>query len=84
MNKKMFEMIINNKERFVPLLFTKKQINLMQKYLDNAGLTNSEKAYLYSTIKKKTDALALLKEEYHITGAGMIAERAAMAKVILK
>lgn len=84
MNKKICKQIIENKERFVPYLFTAKQVQIMEKYLDNAPLTRAEKTYLYSAIKKKTDALTALKEEYCIKGEGMIKERVKQAKEILK
>ncbi len=50
----------------------------------NQHLTNTEKTYLYSTIKKKIEALALLKEEWHIKGKDMIPERVEEAKQLLR
>lgn len=55
----------------------------MEKYLNNDKLTNTEKTYLYSAIKKKIDALRILREEFYITGAEMIKDRVDKAKEIL-
>lgn len=84
MNKNICKIIINNRAQFTPHLFTEKQVTLMQKHLQNKRLTNTEKTYLYSTIKNKIAALQLLKEEWHITGKDMIPERIEEAKQILK
>ncbi|MBS3122602.1 hypothetical protein J4434_07005 [Candidatus Woesearchaeota archaeon] len=93
MEKKILKNIVENKAKFVPLLFTAKQVNLIEKYLQNMKkgkdketqkMTPTEKTILYSTIKKKVDALMLLKEEFHIKGQNMIPERVEKAKEILK
>jgi hypothetical protein len=83
MEEKILKNIIENREKFIPHLFTAKQVELMQKYLYKREMTPTEKTYLYSTIKKKIDALMLLKEEFHIKGSDMIPERVAKAKEIL-
>jgi predicted nucleotidyltransferase len=84
MNKNICKTIIKNKNQFIPHLFTERQVIIMQKYLQKQKLTNTEKTYLYSTIKRKTDALQLLKEEWYIKGNNMIPERVKEAKEILK
>ncbi len=84
MNKNICKIIILNKEKFIPHLFTKKQVETMQKHVQNKLLTNTEKTYLYSTIKKKIEALQVLKEEWYITGKDMIPERVEQVKEILK
>ncbi len=94
MEEKILKSIVENKAKFIPHLFTVRQVELIEKYLYNiiehkedamkAEMSKSEKAYLYSTIKKKVDALMLLKEEVHIKGSNMIPERVEKAREILK
>lgn len=84
MNKEICKTIIEREKLFVPSLFTTKQVNLMDKYLKQKVLNNTERTYLYSTIKKKLDALQTLKEEFYITGQEMIPKRVEKAKDILK
>lgn len=92
MDDKILKIIIENKARFTPLLFTAKQVGLIEKHLQNMRtekneekqkMTPTEKTILYSTIKKKIDALTLLKEEFYIKGSNMIPERVEKAKEIL-
>ncbi len=84
MDRNICKTIVANKSRFIPHLFTERQVIITQRYLQNKALTNTEKTYFYSTIKKKMASLALLKEEWHIKGSGMIPERVEEAKQILK
>lgn len=84
MNKEICKRIVESREKLVPFLFTAKQINIIEKYLSGAVLSRTEKTYLYSAIRKKIDALMVLKEEYHTRGEGMIQERIRQAKRILK
>ncbi len=84
MNQNICHKIIKNKDKFIPNLFTYRQINILKKYLNKKKLTKTEKTYLYSTIKKKIDALTILKEEYYINGQKMIKQRMKKAKKILK
>lgn len=84
MNKKICNLIIKNKEKFIPLLFTEKQVLILKNYFSNLKLSNTEKVYLYSTIKKKIDALNILREEFYVIGDGMIKERVEKAKDIIK
>lgn len=92
MQEKILKTIVENKAKFTPLLFTEKQIKLIEKHLQNMktknneekqNMTPTEKTILYSTIKKKVDALMLLKEEFCIKGQDMIPERVNKAKQIL-
>lgn len=84
MNKEICKMVITKKDQFIPHLFTEKQIILLEKYLQQKTLTPTEKTYFYSTIKKKIDALSLLREEFYINGEEMLPERVEEAKKILK
>mgnify|MGYP001249421765 FL=1 len=84
MNNKICKNILKNKEKFVPYLFTDKQIKVISKHINNKSMTNTEKVYLYSSIKRKIDALSLLKEEFYFYGANMIQERLKKTKEILK
>lgn len=84
MDKEICKTVIERKKVFVPSLFTVKQVNLMDKYLKHEILNNTERTYLYSTIKKKLDALRTLKEELYINGNNMIPKRMEKAKNIIK
>ncbi len=84
MNQNTCKIVIMNKEKFIPHLFTKKQVEIMDRYIQKKQLTNTEKTYFYTTIKKKIEALQALKEEWHITAKNIIPERVEQAKKILK
>ena len=84
MNKKICKKVLEHKDNFIPHIFTNRQINIIEKYLKGNKLNNTEKSYLYSTIKKKIDALQLLREEFYVKGSEMITERIIKAKKILK
>jgi len=84
MERNILKIVTENKKLFVPHLFTYRQINIMDKYLHHQILNNTERTYLYSTIKKKIDALRTLKEEFYINGSDMIPKRVEEAKNILK
>lgn len=84
MNQKICKKLIENKKKFIPHLFTAKQINILEKYLNKETMTKTEKTYLYSTISKKTESLNIFKEEYYITGNNFIHDRIQKAKEILK
>lgn len=83
MNKKTCKKVIENKKMFVPAIFTERQFEVIRKYTTNDKLTITEKTYLYTSIKKKMQALQLLKEEFYITGKDMISKRVEEAKNIL-
>jgi hypothetical protein len=84
MDNRTLQTVVENKNEFTPHLFTSRQISIMENYLKKKALNNTEKAYLYSTIKNKIAALTLLKEEFYITGQEMIPRRVDEAKKILK
>ena len=84
MNQNICNTIIENKGKFIPQLFTEKQVEIMQRYMQNKPLTNTEKTYLYSSRKKKIEALQILKEEWYVNGKNMIPERVEKAKQILR
>lgn len=84
MDKNICNTVLKQRERFIPLLFTSKQVNLLDRYLNQKSLTNSEKVIIYSVIKRKIEALSLLKEEFYINGGEMISPRVESAKKILK
>lgn len=84
MNKKILKNIIKNKYKIVPSIFTIKQIDIIEKYLKNIKLKNSEKTYFYSTITKKINAIESLNEEFYVYGNSMIENRVLKAKEILK
>ncbi|MBI5392255.1 hypothetical protein HZA96_00150 [Candidatus Woesearchaeota archaeon] len=86
MNENLCKKVIENKSKFIPALFTERQISLLQKYLKKKQFTKTEQTYLYSTIKKKIDALQSLEEQFYTRGdiSTMIPERVEQAKKILK
>ena len=55
--------MLGKKELFVPLLFTEKQFNVLRKYNNNLKLLNAEKKALYTSIRKKMEALNSFSRE---------------------
>ena len=89
MNKKILKFIINNKEKLIPLIFTIKQIQVIEKYLKQEKLSNADKKALYTSITKKVKLLELTiqekEETYFIKGhQKIIQSRINKAKKILK
>lgn len=84
MNKEICEIVLEHRNQLVPALFTERQVNIVQKYLNHQKLTPGERTYFYSAIRRKMEALRSLREEYYITGEGMRPERVEKAKQILK
>lgn len=84
MNANLLNKVVEQRNLLVPSLFTDRQISVIQKYLHHDPLNSTEKAYFYSAIKRKIDALNALKEEFYITGEDMLPERIEQAKQILK
>ena len=84
MDEKILNTVIEHRKLFVPSLFTSKQVDILHKYSHQEALNNTEKAYLYSAIKRKIDALQTLREEFYITGNEMLPERVEEAKKMLK
>ena len=84
MNTEICKIILDHRNQLVPVLFTERQVNLVQKYLSHQRFTPSEQAYFYSAIRRKMEALSSLREEYYVTGTEMLPERVRQAKQILK
>lgn len=63
MDKNILKIIMNKKELFVPLIFTEKQFNVLGKYKEHKRLTNAEKKSLYTSVKKKMEALSSFSME---------------------
>src|SRR3989338_1565560 len=89
MKKKIISILLPLKHQYVPLLFTEKQWGVMEKYTRGKNLNNAEKKALYTSIKKKTDALSILLteqqgKEYYVTGGEhILPERLEEAKRII-
>ena len=83
MNQNILNKIVENRAKFVPHIFTNRQIEIVEKYVNNLKLTKTEQSYLYSIIKRKIDALSLLKEEFYINGRMTFPDRIEKAKEIL-
>src|SRR3989338_1253845 len=88
MNEKLVKMVLQREKLFVPLLFTEKQMNVLRMHDHRLALSNAEKKALYTSIKKKMNALNSLfperKGEYFISGAQYILPaRLAEAKKLL-
>ncbi len=58
MNYNLLKHILKKEELFVPLLFTIKQFNILKKYDKKIRLSNAEKKAMYTSIKKKMEALS--------------------------
>lgn len=84
MNLEICKTLVQQQTQFVPSLFTRRQVQLIEKYLRRQPLTPTEKTYFYSKIKQKIAALSSLKEEYYVQGSNMIPQRVEQAKKILK
>lgn len=84
MDKKISNIILRSKNNFVPYIFTERQFEIIKKHQNNDSLSQTEKTYLYTSIKKKMDALSLLKEEFYINGRNMLHDRVEKAKYILR
>lgn len=89
MNKKTLKIVLVKKELFVPLIFTEKQFSALRKYSNRLKLSNAEKKSLYTSIKRKMEALDSLSREqmdreYLVNGADeIIPERLAEAKKLI-
>ncbi|HLC96960.1 MAG TPA: hypothetical protein VJH97_06590 [Candidatus Nanoarchaeia archaeon] len=88
MNKNILNKILENKQLFIPLIFTEKQFNILQKYEENKKLNNAEKKALYTSITNKMKALEVIKietdAEYFINGRNkIIPQRLEEAKKII-
>lgn len=77
MNQDLLKMVLEHEKDFEPLIFTRKQLEVMKKRNEGRQLTNSEKKALYTSIKKKMETLNILKgekEKLYITGHENIIE----------
>jgi len=83
MKQNIYKKVLENKEKFIPNLFTEKQVNIMEKYVNKQKLNKTEQTYFYSVIKKKLEALEVFSEEFYINGKEMINARIIKAKEIL-
>ncbi len=89
MNEKILKLVLKERESFVPLVFTEKQFDILGKYSAKTKLSNAEKKSLYTSIKKKMEALELFSneqkdKEYFINNAPeIIPNRLAEAKKII-
>lgn len=89
MDKKTLKIALGKKELFVPLIFTKKQFNILRKYDKHFSLSNAEKKSLYTSITRKMEALGSFSSEqknreYYINSPGeIIAARLAEAKKLI-
>src|SRR3989338_7217255 len=89
MNEDILKIILRKKELFVPLIFTEKQVGVLRKRSAKAKLSNAEKKAIYTSIKKKMEALNLLlreqkdKEYYTNSPAEIMPARLAEAKKLI-
>jgi len=76
MDENILKILLQNKQLFIPLIFTEKQFNIIKKYKENKKLSNSEKKALYTSITKKMKALETIKiekdNEFYINSASKI------------
>lgn len=83
----MYKKILNNKELFVPIIFTEKQFKVIEKVNNKIKLSNAEKKAFYTSINKKMKALESFEKkdnEYYIQGSNeIISERLSLAKNII-
>lgn len=84
MNTEILNKVVENRQLFVPSIFTEKQVSIIHRYLHQEKLNNTEKTYFYSAIKRKIEALTALREEFYIIGEQMIPGRVEKAKKILQ
>ena len=73
MNQKLLRIVLDHEKEFVPLIFTKKQINVLRKKSEGKNLSNAEKKSLYTSIKKKMENLEIIRNseketKLYITG----------------
>lgn len=88
MDEKTLKKIIENREKFIPLLFTAKQVSIIERYIKKEKLSNSDKKALYTSVNKKVRALECLYQEketeFYIRGSQhIIQSRIKEAKSII-
>ncbi|MEK6949520.1 MAG: hypothetical protein AABX34_04810 [Nanoarchaeota archaeon] len=89
MNENLLKIILEHEKDFEPLIFTGKQLKVMKKRLEGIKLSNSERKALYTSIKKKMEALSILtgeeRRKLYITGhEHIIEERLEEAEKLIK
>ncbi|MBW2976644.1 hypothetical protein KY347_04320 [Candidatus Woesearchaeota archaeon] len=89
MNENLLKFILERGEDFEPLIFTGKQLKVMKKRLEGIRLSNSERKALYTSIKKKMEALSIIMRgegrKLYITGhEHIIEERLLEAEKLVK
>lgn len=88
MDKNILKIILRSREMFVPSIFTERQFDVLARYSSGLALSNAEKKALYTSIKRKTEALSALHRErkggYYIYGSQeMIPSRLEEAKRLI-
>lgn len=63
MNNNLLKRLLLRENLFVPLIFTRKQFDVMRRYVDKKSLSNAEKKAMYTSISKKIKALNSLYKE---------------------
>ncbi|MCX6707091.1 MAG: hypothetical protein NT001_03035 [Candidatus Woesearchaeota archaeon] len=74
MDKNILRIILGKRGQFVPLIFTEKQFDVMNRYFSGLKLSNADRKALYTSISKKMKALEALymeqkKGEYYVYGS---------------
>lgn len=84
--KQVLDNLIEKEDLFVPLIFTKKQMNILKKTKLHKKLDNAEKKQLYTSIKSKLRALTILIRPtiFYLTASNPITERLKRAEQILE
>ncbi len=89
MDRNILKIVLKRKELFVPLIFTEKQFGILKRYDARLKLSNAEKKSLYTSVKKKMEALESFSmeqkgnEHYINSPSEIIPDRLAKAKEIL-
>ena len=90
MNRNIIKNVLLRKDLFVPLVFTRRQFDVIKKYFGNKSLSNAEKKAMYTSITKKLKALNYLYKEsqpkdYFVQGRNeVIHERLIESKKIIE
>lgn len=72
MDENLLKIVLEHEKEFEPLIFTRKQLKVMKKRKEGRQLSNAEKKALYTSIKKKMEALSIIRgregRKLYITG----------------
>lgn len=78
MDENLLKIILEHEKDFEPLIFTRKQLKVMKNRKDGRQLSNAEKKALYTSIKKKMEALSIIQggegRKLYVTGYENIIE----------